>query len=84
MYNTDFNYDRVEQAIEYLVGNFKNQPDLNEVSDHVHVSAQHFQRIFNAKPAPPKVQVKVPPAPKSALPKSAPRKPLTHLPHFVW
>ncbi len=46
MNNTDFNYDRVEQAIEYLVANFKNQPDLNEVSDHVHVSAQHFQRIF--------------------------------------
>lgn len=43
---TDFNYDRVEEAINYLVANFKNQPDLNEVSDHVHVSAQHFQRIF--------------------------------------
>ncbi len=46
MKNTDFNYHRVEEAIEYLVSNFKNQPDLNEVSDHVHVSAQHFQRIF--------------------------------------
>ncbi len=43
---TDFNYDRVEDAINYLVTNFKKQPDLNEVSDHVHVSAQHFQRIF--------------------------------------
>ena len=46
MTTTDLNYHRVEEAINYLVVNFKNQPDLNDVSDHVHVSAQHFQRIF--------------------------------------
>ena len=39
-------YQRIQQAIEYLVDNFKSQPTLNEVAAHVHLSPHHFQRLF--------------------------------------
>jgi len=39
-------YQRIQQAIEYLVENFKNQPELKEVAAHVHLSPHHFQRLF--------------------------------------
>lgn len=39
-------YQRIQQAIEYLVDNFKNQPTLQEVAAHVHLSPHHFQRLF--------------------------------------
>jgi AraC family transcriptional regulator of adaptative response/methylated-DNA-[protein]-cysteine methyltransferase len=40
------NYQRVEQAIEYLAGNFRQQPDLEEIATHLNLSKYHFQRIF--------------------------------------
>jgi AraC family transcriptional regulator, regulatory protein of adaptative response / methylated-DNA-[protein]-cysteine methyltransferase len=40
------NYQRIEQAIQYLQANFKNQPELDEVAEKVHLSPFHFQRIF--------------------------------------
>ena len=40
------NYKRVEQAIQYLAGNFKQQPDLETVASELHLSKYHFQRIF--------------------------------------
>src|SRR5215470_3120367 len=40
------NYDRIAEAIEYLKGNFKEQPDLDEVAQKVHLSSFHFQRMF--------------------------------------
>jgi len=39
-------YQRIQQAIEYLAENFKSQPELKEVAAHVHLSPHHFQRIF--------------------------------------
>lgn len=41
-------YQRIEKAIEYLKNNFKQQPSLEEVADHVHLSPFHFQRMFSA------------------------------------
>lgn len=40
------NYQRIEQAIQYLQKNFQRQPELDEVADKVHLSPFHFQRIF--------------------------------------
>lgn len=42
----NYNYQRIEQAIRYLEGNFKLQPDLDEVAEKVHLSPFHFQRMF--------------------------------------
>jgi AraC family transcriptional regulator, regulatory protein of adaptative response / methylated-DNA-[protein]-cysteine methyltransferase len=41
------NYERIAQAIEYIMGNFKEQPNLDEVAKEVHLSPFHFQRIFS-------------------------------------
>ena len=43
---TNINYQRIEQAIKYLEGNFQRQPELDEVAEKVHLSPFHFQRIF--------------------------------------
>jgi len=40
------NNQRIEQAIQYLEKNFRHQPELHEVSEKVHLSPFHFQRIF--------------------------------------
>jgi AraC family transcriptional regulator of adaptative response/methylated-DNA-[protein]-cysteine methyltransferase len=40
------NYQRIEQAIQYLENNFQRQPELDEVAEKVHLSPFHFQRIF--------------------------------------
>lgn len=40
------NYSRIAEAIEYIQANFQNQPSLDEIADHVHLSPFHFQRIF--------------------------------------
>jgi AraC family transcriptional regulator, regulatory protein of adaptative response / methylated-DNA-[protein]-cysteine methyltransferase len=40
------NYQRIEQAIQYLQNNFQRQPELDEVAEKVHLSPFHFQRIF--------------------------------------
>jgi AraC family transcriptional regulator of adaptative response/methylated-DNA-[protein]-cysteine methyltransferase len=47
MNEQNIDYQRVAEAIEYLSENFKQQPDLNEVAKQVHLSPQHFQRIFS-------------------------------------
>jgi AraC family transcriptional regulator of adaptative response/methylated-DNA-[protein]-cysteine methyltransferase len=44
--NHHINYQRIEQAIQYLEQNFKRQPELEEVAEKVHLSPFHFQRIF--------------------------------------
>lgn len=41
-------YDRIAVAIHYLKANFKEQPRLEEVAAHVHLSPFHFQRMFRA------------------------------------
>jgi AraC family transcriptional regulator of adaptative response/methylated-DNA-[protein]-cysteine methyltransferase len=40
------NYDRVAKAIEYYKSNFREQPSLEDVAEHVHLSTFHFQRMF--------------------------------------
>ena len=44
--NNHINYQRIEQAIQYLQQNFQRQPALEEVAEKVHLSPFHFQRIF--------------------------------------
>ena len=39
-------YTRIEQAITYLEENFRDQPDLAEIAQNVHLSPYHFQRLF--------------------------------------
>jgi AraC family transcriptional regulator of adaptative response/methylated-DNA-[protein]-cysteine methyltransferase len=41
------NYDRIATAIGYMKTHFKEQPDLNEVAEQVHLSPFHFQRLFS-------------------------------------
>jgi AraC family transcriptional regulator, regulatory protein of adaptative response / methylated-DNA-[protein]-cysteine methyltransferase len=40
------NYLRVAEAIEYIKTHFKDQPNLDEVAEKVHLSPFHFQRLF--------------------------------------
>lgn len=40
------NYNRIAKAIEYIKENFKAQPNLDEVAEHIHLSPFHFQRLF--------------------------------------
>ncbi|MFZ1705076.1 MAG: methylated-DNA--[protein]-cysteine S-methyltransferase [Saprospiraceae bacterium] len=39
-------YQIIAKAIEYIQSNFKNQPSLDEIAEHVHMSPFHFQRLF--------------------------------------
>ena len=41
------NYKRIAEAIDYIKANFKQQPNLDEVANKVHLSPFHFQRLFN-------------------------------------
>lgn len=41
------NYRRIAEAIEYIKTNFKAQPTLDEVAEHVHLSPFHFRRLFS-------------------------------------
>jgi AraC family transcriptional regulator, regulatory protein of adaptative response / methylated-DNA-[protein]-cysteine methyltransferase len=40
------NYSRIAEAITYIKDNFRNQPNLDEVAEKVHMSPFHFQRLF--------------------------------------
>lgn len=44
--SAQIDYQRIEKAIAYLKANFKQQPSLEEIANHVHLSAFHFQRMF--------------------------------------
>jgi len=46
MTSQQLNYDRVADAIDYLSRHFREQPELQDVAAHVHLSPEHFQRIF--------------------------------------
>ena len=41
------NYNRIAEAIAYIKQNFKEQPNLDEVAEKVHLSPFHFQRLFH-------------------------------------
>ncbi|MHB1278186.1 MAG: methylated-DNA--[protein]-cysteine S-methyltransferase [Bacteroidia bacterium] len=40
------NYSRISDAIRFILNNFREQPALEEISRHVHLSPAHFQRLF--------------------------------------
>ncbi|HYE53373.1 MAG TPA: AraC family transcriptional regulator, partial [Chitinophagaceae bacterium] len=40
------NFNRIAEAIGYIRQNFKDQPNLDEVAEKVHLSPFHFQRLF--------------------------------------
>ena len=40
------NYERIAQAIQYILSHYKRQPSLNEIAAHIHLSPSHFQRLF--------------------------------------
>jgi len=42
----DINYNRIAEAIDFYRLNFKDQPGLEAVAEHIHVSPFHFQRMF--------------------------------------
>lgn len=39
-------YQRIEKAIRFIEENYKNQPSLRQIADHVGLSEYHFQRLF--------------------------------------
>ncbi|WP_035090523.1 bifunctional helix-turn-helix domain-containing protein/methylated-DNA--[protein]-cysteine S-methyltransferase [Aquimarina macrocephali] len=41
-----FHYNRIAEAITYIKQNFKDQPNLDEIAEKVHISPFHFQRLF--------------------------------------
>lgn len=43
----NINFQRIELAIGYIRENFRQQPNLDEVAEHVHLSPYHFQRMFS-------------------------------------
>ncbi|OQP61256.1 cysteine methyltransferase [Niastella vici] len=42
----EINYNRIAEAIDFYRQHFKDQPSLEAVAEHVHVSPFHFQRMF--------------------------------------
>ncbi len=42
----NINYQRIAEAIDYIKTNFKDQPDLEQVAEKIHLSPFHFQRLF--------------------------------------
>ena len=37
------NYNRIAKAIAYIIAHHDQQPSLEEIADHVHLSSFHFQ-----------------------------------------
>lgn len=42
----NINYNRIAEAIQYIKENFREQPNLDEVAENIHLSPSHFQRLF--------------------------------------
>lgn len=40
-------YERIAQAISFIASRVHNQPGLDEIAAHVHLSPYHFQRMFS-------------------------------------
>jgi len=41
-----YHYERIAQAIAFIDQEARNQPGLEEIAQHVHMSPHHFQRMF--------------------------------------
>ena len=39
-------FERIETVIQYIEQNFKKQPELKDISDHIGLSEFHLQRLF--------------------------------------
>jgi len=39
-------YERIEKALHFISENYQQQPELNDVARHIHLSPFHFQRMF--------------------------------------
>ena len=46
MTGQQLNYERIASAIRFIKENRREQPKLEEVAEHVHMSPYHFQRTF--------------------------------------
>ncbi len=46
MTQKELDYERIKKSIEFISDKFTEQPELNEIADHVHLSPYHFQRLF--------------------------------------
>jgi len=44
IHNSD--YDRIAEAISFITSRINDQPTLEEIAGHLHLSSFHFQRIF--------------------------------------
>lgn len=42
----EFNFQRIKDAIEFLTKNHLQQPSLEAAASHVHMSPEHFQKMF--------------------------------------
>lgn len=40
------NYKKIEEAIKYIDTNFKEQPSLEQIAEHINMSKYHFSRVF--------------------------------------
>lgn len=43
----NYHYEQIALALKYLEGNFKGQPILAEIANHLNMSPFHFQRLFS-------------------------------------
>lgn len=43
---TQIDYRRIEKAISYIQEQYREQPALEEIAEHIHLSPYHFQRLF--------------------------------------
>lgn len=46
VYKDNRDYMRIEEAIVFIKNNFQQQPSLEEIAAHIHLSPFHFQRLF--------------------------------------
>ncbi|MCT4615579.1 MAG: methylated-DNA--[protein]-cysteine S-methyltransferase [Marinifilaceae bacterium] len=44
--NKTYQYDKIAEAIAFIDNNFKEQPSLDAIAEHVNLSPFHFQRLF--------------------------------------
>ena len=43
----ELNYNRIADAIRFIKNNYRTQPKLEEIADHINMSPFHFQRMFS-------------------------------------
>lgn len=42
----NLNYERIAEAIKYIKLHFREQPNLDDIASHIHLSPYHFQKLF--------------------------------------